>query len=73
MLCNQNGVFTNFNMSQPTSAVISVYNVLGKKVIADETVDAYQNNIRLNIEPSNNIYVVVIHANNQVITKKIYY
>lgn len=68
-----NGVFTNFNFAQPQTAVISVYNVLGQKVISDETVEVSQNNVRLNIVPSNNIYLVVIHTNNQVITKKIYY
>lgn len=68
---NGNNAFVALNFDQPTEVVISIYNLLGQKIMKDIYRHTSNEKIELNIS-DNSIYLVSVKANDQLVTKKIF-
>jgi hypothetical protein len=67
-----NGAVIGFHLSTTEHAIVSVYNMLGEKVINDIFTSAYQNQLTVNLN-SGQVYIVRIETTNAVIIKKLYH
>ncbi|MFH1321670.1 MAG: T9SS type A sorting domain-containing protein [Bacteroidota bacterium] len=68
------GVYVQFNFDGRTKIVISVYNILGQKVMNDIEEYMTSDRIKLNLpDDSKGVYTLRIKVKNQFISKKIVY
>ena len=70
---NLNGTFVKFDFTQPVPAMVSIYNMLGQKVIEDLNVEASNQTMKLMIpQEKNNLLIVKVQTTTQQVIKKIY-
>jgi len=67
------GANISFNLHEESNVIISVFNVLGQKVISDINSVAYNNTYSLNL-PQGQLYIIKVQtASGQLVTKKLYH
>jgi len=67
------GAMVNFNLPKQENAVISVYDVMGQKVMEDITTNALDNSVMVNLPAKQQIYILRVTTPGGVTTKKLYY
>lgn len=68
-----NGAEVNFQLSQPENATISVYNIMGQKVLNDINLNAYQSRLGINLPSTGQIYIIRVVTEEGITVKKLYY
>lgn len=68
---NGNSAFVALNFGQPAEVVISIYNIVGQKIMEDIYRHTSHEKIELNIS-GNSVYLVSVKVNDRVVTKKIF-
>ncbi|MGP8215393.1 MAG: hypothetical protein ACLQQ4_07510 [Bacteroidia bacterium] len=69
---DESGATVKFNLTAPCDAIVSVFNVLGQKIVGDITTEAYNNSLQLNL-PAGQIYIVRVQTPEGLVTKRIYH
>ncbi len=66
-------VFINTKYNNGGKTVISVYNILGQKIMSDTEMEGDENSVKLNLsQVTNQLIVIKVAHDNEVITKKVY-
>ncbi|HXP51890.1 MAG TPA: T9SS type A sorting domain-containing protein, partial [Bacteroidia bacterium] len=69
---DQYGAVIRFNLSKPSDAVISVYNILGEKVVSDISTNAYDNSIHVDLA-TGQIYIVKVQTAEGILIRKLFH
>jgi hypothetical protein len=64
------GAFVRTNFDEPTTAVISAYNIIGQKLMEDVTVEGTANTTRLNLGVHNQVVVIKVTTEKESVVKK---
>jgi len=68
---SEQGARVSFNLPQESNAVISIYNILGQKVMNDVNTTAYNNQLIVNLTQGH-LYIIKVQTVNGIFTKKLY-
>lgn len=66
-----NGTVVKTNFQQNTKATISVYNVIGQKIMQDVLVEGQETSTLLNIDSKEQIAIIKVSTDKEVFTKKV--
>lgn len=66
-----NGTVVKTNFEQNTKAIISVYNVIGQKIMQDVMVEGQETSTILNIDTKEQIAIIKVSTDKEVFTKKV--
>jgi hypothetical protein len=72
VLPDQYGAVVRFNLPKPSDAVISVYSILGEKVISDISTNAYDNSVHVDLA-AGQIYIIKIQTAGGMVVKKLFH
>jgi hypothetical protein len=68
---SEQGAKVIFNLPQESNATISIYNVLGQKIMNDVNTAAYNNQLTINLTQGH-LYIIKVQTANGIVTKKLY-
>ncbi|MBK9285183.1 MAG: hypothetical protein IPM51_12855 [Sphingobacteriaceae bacterium] len=63
--------YVNLAFPAQTEALISVYNILGQKIIKDKKVVTTKETVRLDLPSNNEILIISVKTNDRTVTKKL--
>lgn len=68
---NGEAVLVNTYFEQTTKALISVYNIMGQKLINDQEVTGTHTSTRLNLDARNQVLIIKVTTDKESLTKKV--
>ncbi|MBX3164514.1 MAG: T9SS type A sorting domain-containing protein [Bacteroidetes bacterium] len=68
---NGEAVLVNTYFEQTTKALISVYNIMGQKLINDQEVTGTHTSTRLNLDAHNQVLIIKVTTDKESLTKKV--